>query len=523
MSARTSIELHADGCRIVEVEVRTPRLRSAQAESSDVRVRRFVPNLPRDEHRRRGSDLAETLRQVRKDHTLATDACVTIWGLPSAHQFLRLPPAKDADLDALARREARHEIAPLETDGAGACVAIMVGPDVQVGTHRRREVSVIAVSEADVRRQIQPLAEAGFVVSRVVTPAIALTAVARSHTDLLPGSTMAYVALGAHATCVAIVRDGLLLFAREIAWGHAHAEHEPVETRLASELRRSFLFFRQTFRSNVEGAVLCGDAPNLRALTAPVGTALSLPVQTLDALSGIDAERVPEPADAFRAEVASLRMAIAAGAEAIGHANLLPTAISESRAVRTTMMRSVAAFAAGILVVIGWYALIGFSSGSASEVRDLERTIALLEPQSANLAGLRRASTTAALRGAALSAFNAQGPRLAHILDLLSQSTSDDIALTAIDVQADAGFWRTDIKGLAVTRDLAAGQSAVNRLLQRLSESPLIGPVVQPPSFRLLSGDRSTTAERRPIPDGMMPVPAGMTGVEFAMQFRVPR
>jgi hypothetical protein len=149
-------------------------------------------------------------------------------------------------------------------------------------------------------------------------------------------------------------------------------------------------------------------------------------------------------------------------------------------------------------------------------VRDLERRIALLEPQSANLAGLRRASTAAALRGAALSAFDSQGPRLAYILDLLSQSTSDDIALTAIDVQADAGFWRTDIKGLAVTRDLAAGQSAVNRLLQRLSESPLVGPVVQPPSFRLLSGDQSATAERRPIPDGM-------TGVEFSMQFRVPR
>jgi hypothetical protein len=115
-----------------------------------------------------------------------------------------------------------------------------------------------------------------------------------------------------------------------------------------------------------------------------------------------------------------------------------------------------------------------------------------------------------------LSAFSSQGPRFAYILDLLSQSTSDDIALTAIDVQADGGFWRTNIQGIAVIRDVAAGQSAVNRLLQRLSESPLVGPVAQPPSFRLLSGEQSTTAERRPIPDGM-------TGVEFGLQFRVPR
>jgi hypothetical protein len=150
-------------------------------------------------------------------------------------------------------------------------------------------------------------------------------------------------------------------------------------------------------------------------------------------------------------------------------------------------------------------------------VRDLERRIAVLEPQSASLAELRRASTMAALRGAALAAFDSQGPRLARILELLSHNASDDIALTSIDVQADGGYWRTNIQGLAVTRDPAAGQSAVNRLLQRLNESPLVGPVVQPPLFRLLSGAQSAAAaERRPIPEGM-------TGVEFTLQFRVPR
>jgi Tfp pilus assembly PilM family ATPase len=511
MASRTSIELHTDGCRVVDVDVR-------QAPASDVRVRAFVANLPWGENRRRSSDIAAALAQLRKDHTLATDACVTIWGLRSSYQFLRLPPAKDSDLDALARREARTDIAPLETDGAGACVAIMVGPDVQVGTHRRREVSLIAASEADVRRQIQPISDAGFVVRRVVTPAIALTAVARSSPDIAAGSTMAYVALGARATCVAIVRDGVLLFSREIPWGHSEGGAEPIETRLAAEVRRSILFFRQTFRAGVDGVVLCGDAPSLRALTSPMGTALSVPVQTLDSLTGIDADRIPEPADVFRADVASLRMAIAAGAEALSYANLLPESIREARDTRTTTLRSVVALAAGILLVIGWYAMVASSSSASesSEVRDLERRIAVLEPQSANLAGLRRASTLAGLRGAALSAFDSQGPRLARILDLLSQSTSDEIALTAIDVQTDGGFWRTNIQGIAVTRDAAAGQSAVNRLLQRLSESPLVGPVVQPPSLRLLSGAQSAAAERRPIPDGM-------TGVEFALHFRVPR
>jgi Tfp pilus assembly PilM family ATPase len=517
MSSRTSIELHADGCRIVEVDVR-PAGRATP--SPDVRVRAFVPNLPREEeHRRRSSDFAAALAQLRKDHQLTTETCVTVWGLRSSYQFLRLPPAKDADLDALATREARKEIAPLEVDGAGACVAIMVGPDAQVGTHRRREVSLIAVSEADVRRQIQPITDAGFVVSRVVTPAIALTAVARGCTDLVPGSTMAYVALTARATCVAIVRDGLLLFAREIPWGHGEAAHEPLETRLASELRRSILFFRQTFRSGVDGVVLCGDAPDLRALTAPVAATLAVPVQTLDSLNGIDAARVPQPADTFRAEVASMRLAIAAGAEATTYANLLPASIKDAREQRTATTRAIAAFAAGVLIVFGWHTLVSSSSGGGSEVRDLEQRIAILEPQSSSRTELRRTSSMSALRAAALAAFDSQGPRLARVLELLSRETPGEVALTGIDVQADDGFWRTNIQGLSVSRDVAAAQAAVNRLLFRLSESPLVGAAPQTPSFRLISGAPSggaATTEARPIPDGM-------SGVEFSMQFRVPR
>ena len=50
--------------------------------------------------------------------------------------------------------------------------------------------------------------------------ALALTAVARTQRDLLPGTAAVYVALTARATCLAIIRDGVLLFAREMPWGH---------------------------------------------------------------------------------------------------------------------------------------------------------------------------------------------------------------------------------------------------------------------------------------------------------------
>jgi hypothetical protein len=168
--------------------------------------------------------------------------------------------------------------------------------------------------QAEIARQIQPLVDAGFDIQGVCTPAMALTAVARRHERTAPDTAVAYVALEPSAMCLAIVRDGVLLFSRETPWEVAASADTIVDT-LADELRRSFLFVRQSLRIVVERIVLCGGMPRLRALTSPIGSALSLPVETLDSLSGIDAQAVPEPADAFRASVAALWVAIAVAAE----------------------------------------------------------------------------------------------------------------------------------------------------------------------------------------------------------------
>src|SRR5688572_29319776 len=100
MSARTTVELHPAGCRLVEVEL--PNRRRGPA--GDVRVRTFVSNVSGAQDAR---SLAASLAALRQQHKLARQTWVTIWGLRSAQQFLRLPPAKPADLESLALREAR--------------------------------------------------------------------------------------------------------------------------------------------------------------------------------------------------------------------------------------------------------------------------------------------------------------------------------------------------------------------------------------------------------------------------------
>jgi Tfp pilus assembly protein PilN len=516
MATRTSFELHPTGCRLVEIDL-PGRGRRAPATPVDARVRRFVLDIP-------GGDdpvaLATFLARYRQEQKLPREAWITVWGLRTAHQFLRLPPAKSADLDALAVREARKDVAPLETDGERASVAVVIGAEVPVGQQRRREVSLVAASASEVRRRIQPFVDAGFVVDGVVTPALALASIARSQRGILPGIAAAYVAISARSTCLAIIRDGVLLFVREMAWGHQNdggqATQDDLGARLASELKRSVLFFKQTFRASVDGVVLCGDVPQLRVLTAPLGESLGVPVQTLDSLVGIDAAALPEPAEQFRTHVSSMRLAIAVGADPAPTANLLPSTIRVARAARTEMIRDGAAAAASLALIV---AVFLFSQRSAAgyerEQAALQQQISQLEPEARRLDQLRQASTLAIAQNATISAFDSQGPRFARMLEAISQATPDDIVLTGIKAAAEGTIWQVAVEGIAVTTDAASGQAAVNGLIKALTDSPYVGAPVQPPSIRVVSGTGggSGSGEQR------IAVPDGMSGVEFVLQF----
>lgn len=516
MPARTSIELHSTGCRLVEVEVAR---RGRRAPLEDVRIRSFVARVPEEADE---GTFAMRLARLRHERKLARHAWVTIWGLRSVQQVLRLPPARPDDLEALAMREARKDLVSLETDGERASIGLIVGGEVQAGSHRRREVSLVAVSANEVRQRIQPLVESGFVIEGVLTPALALTATARSQRELAPENAIAYVALGTGATCLAVVRDGLLLFAREIPWGHGTIPDPVAETsvaaRLTSELRRSVLFFKQTFRSPVESVVLCGDMPDLRAVTAPLNASLGIPVRTLDSLTGIDAAHLPEPADELRVEAAAFRLAIAVGADPGASANLLPKSIRVARAGRTRLARVAASMAASAILLGGGYALQARAAGAhRREAQALRDHIARLEPESQRRDGLQQANEVATAQGAALRAFETQGPRLARLLEALSSGTPDDIVITGVTVQPETTRWRATLTGIAVTEDPAAGQASVAKLLQELSASPFAGVPVQPPALRVVSGSRGAGAAST----GAVPalVSAHRSGVEFAVSF----
>ena len=288
-------------------------------------------------------------------------AAVTVWGLSSAHRLMVLPAAAPSELAGLAQREAAGDVPLLQQ--TEVISGIHVGASRGFSTTAARcEVSFAAASAPEIRARIQPLIDAGFVIETVTTPPLALSSIARLRRGTVPGAAVALLALGSTVSALAIVRDGLLLLAREMPWGYEafggpFAEREQLVAKLAAELRRSFLFFKQSNRTEIGQVMLCGDAPELRAFTAPLIMALDLEVETLDSLEGIDAAALPEPAEVFRERVANFRLAWAVVADTQPPINLIPAEIAARQKSTRPKIQLIGAAAAAAVI----FGLIGFA------------------------------------------------------------------------------------------------------------------------------------------------------------------
>jgi hypothetical protein len=213
-------------------------------------------------------------------------------------------------------------------------------------------VSVIAVSNADLRDQVQPLLDAGFHLEGVGTPALALLALARSRNSGASSVPVAYVAIAPRSICLAIVRDGVLLSAAETGWADPELTVESMGPRMTTSLERAVRCAEQAIGTRVHSVVLCG-APNLGAATRPLADALGIPVVALDPLAGVDAPVERGRGDRVPADVAALRVVIAAGADPSPVANLLPAPIVETGRRRTEIVR-IAVIVLWLLLAAAW-------------------------------------------------------------------------------------------------------------------------------------------------------------------------
>ncbi len=340
MATRLGIELSPAACRIVEIEG-GPAFRRRQRDTRVVSFSVLPPSGP--ETRAKLASLRER------------SAAVIVWGATSEHRQVMVTSGSHESM----RAEAIDALtaAGLQTHGLLVDIAPPAGAP---GRGARRPVLVALASATEVSAALRPLRNAGIRLRTVATPAVALGSLARLRRALsVPGTIEAYVALESTDTCLALVRDGALVAARERAWGyvdHTLPLSTPrrlgeVASRLADDIGE-FVTTTGGSAANLGQVCVCGGLPELRSMTAPLVERLDVEVEPLDSLFGIDVTRLPEPADEFRERGAELRLAWAVAAD-------WPPAVNLLRAPRrqvseTTLAR--AAVAAGIAagLVLGW-------------------------------------------------------------------------------------------------------------------------------------------------------------------------
>jgi hypothetical protein len=339
MSTRLGIEISPAACRIVDIDS------SVRGDAAETRVRSFAV-LPSS-----GPDLRAKLASLR-----GRQASVVVWAEPNEHRQVMV---SDGSYESM-RKAAMKSVAAAGVVTRGMWADIAPVPGSVPGS--RRPVVVALAPIYGVRAALQPILDAGIRLRSVVTPAAALTSLARlrRRTNATSETLECYVALQERATCVALVRDGMLMAARDYAWGFLDELgdgqqirwREDITARLADELAELFASVSGSGGGTVTQVCVCGALDELRSMTAPLMERLDVEVEPLDSLFGIDATRLPEPADEFRERGAGLRMAWAAAVDVPSPINLLRPRRRQQANARFAR----AAIAAGVAVglTVGW-------------------------------------------------------------------------------------------------------------------------------------------------------------------------
>jgi hypothetical protein len=379
-------------------------------------------------------------------------AWVTLWDIRSTHRYTLLGANRRKDIDAVARK---HGTSVLGLDGRGLSVGVAQGAELPA--QHKIELSFFAAASEDIQNQLRPIQDAGFIVDGVATPCGALWAQARLRRSAVPGDVHTYVSLGVARSALVIVANGFLLYARELDWGYAEPlvgsstprSRDELAARLGGELRRSFLYVKQYCEEDVSQVLLCGEMPGIRSLVAPLIERLNIEVETLDSLDGIDTAHLPEPASQFVEEVASMRLAMAVAAEP-PPVNLLPVEETVTQVNRAGQL----IFALGSAAAVAFGAFLHQVPATHTHAIELqvaatERQLAAIQPRVRAVELARAHSGLESAQQAALEASDTQGPRMAQILEALSERTARDHAQRSVHVAADGSQWRVSVRAVS--------------------------------------------------------------------------
>src|SRR4051812_2187952 len=343
MATRVGIELSPTACRIVELERGDTR-----RPGGETHVRSFAVLPPS------GPQTVAALAALRR-----RSAAVVVWGGRTEHQQIMVTAGSYESMRAEAMAELSS--AGLLTGAVWVDIAAASTPDRSA---TRRPVLVTLASAADMADAVRPLRDAGIRLGTVTTPAAVLGSLARWRPASTPETIEPYVAFDEQVTCIALVRGGVLLAARDLAWGYVQADyagsqlrpHDEIASRLAAAISE-FVVAVGGSHAQIGAVCVCGGLPGLRSMSVMLMERLDVEVEPLDSMFGIDAARLPAPVEEFRERAAELRLAWAAAAEWPPTINLLRARRRHTSTTWLARAAVVAGAAAG--VGGGWWLVEG--------------------------------------------------------------------------------------------------------------------------------------------------------------------
>jgi hypothetical protein len=301
-TTRVGIELSPTACRIVELEG-LPWRRSR----GDTRVRSFAVLPPS------GPETRARLESLRRQR-----AAVVVWGGRTEHRQVMVNAGSYESMRAEAL--AALSAAGAQINGAWADIAFASSAD---DGKARRPVVVSLASASEMADALRPLRDAGIRLRTITTPAVALGSLARMRLPIpMSDAIEPYVALEEQVTCIALVRNGVLVAARDLPWGFLDEGDAQNQLRARGDITARLAAAIGEFVAAIGGSpgdigqvCVCGGLPDLRTASTMLMERLDVEVEPLDSLFGIDVAHLPEPADEFRERSAELRLAWAAAAD----------------------------------------------------------------------------------------------------------------------------------------------------------------------------------------------------------------
>jgi Tfp pilus assembly protein PilN len=395
------------------------------------------------------------------------------------HLTLALPPLPPHEARVIVEREVRKQLPSEET-----AFAFAAGPKAQEGA--KTDYQVAMAPRGAIEAQLALIEAAGAKAERFLTVSTALAQAVSLHREDLSKLTCAVVHVGRSASHIAVVSGGGVSFSRRIACGCAGEEaaceipapegagvdspEDEAALRLATEISRTVLYFKQRFRGReVDRLLLCGG-PGLERMVEPLAdrcrlsAALFTPGEAVEVAAGGEAGQL----SAFALALGAL----APGADGL---NLLPAEYIERG--RRRFWNAVMYGAAAALLLCagaGWLGMRLAADSYAETLRAQEPSIQAADRFLTEKERIDRERAVAASRGETLKRLGYHSEPWLALLARLSASTPPGVKLDSLKVVTQGEGAGLTLSGQVEAADAFEASSRYAHLHEGLAGSTVI-------------------------------------------------